>query len=161
MIRRCHNPAPSDYENGIESYYHGRGIQVCSEWRNNFDAFYKWALNNGYESNLTIDRIDPDGNYEPSNCRWITRNENCKRARKKTSNISTVKRKPIGKYFTVRWLCGAKWGIVDKVHMTYHETLIRISEIKLGRGIILIRMKHSKGTANVKNGDIVGVQRCT
>src|SRR5699024_1643536 len=55
------------------SDYGGRGISICEEWlgNNGFMNFYKWAMANGYADNLSIDRINNDGNYEPSNCRWV------------------------------------------------------------------------------------------
>ena len=64
MKDRCNNPNCSSYKN-----YGGRGIKVCEEWQT-FEPFYIWAINNGYSEDLSIDRIDVDGNYEPSNCRW-------------------------------------------------------------------------------------------
>ena len=70
MKRRCYNKQNARYDR-----YGGRGITVCDEWLNNFQSFYDWAISNGYSDDLTIDRIDNDGNYEPPNCRWSTAKE--------------------------------------------------------------------------------------
>lgn len=59
----------------------GRGITVCDEWVNDFIAFEQWAFANSYEDGLTIDRINVNGNYEPSNCEWVTKSENSRRMR--------------------------------------------------------------------------------
>jgi hypothetical protein len=69
MMDRCYRENASNYAN-----YGGRGIEVCEEWHD-IEKFEKWVEESNYEKGLTIDRIDVDGNYEPSNCRWATKKE--------------------------------------------------------------------------------------
>lgn len=76
MLTRCNNPKSSYYH-----VYGGRGIKVCKEWENSPQAFFDWAKNNGYDNNLSIDRIDNDKGYCPSNCRWATVEEQAQNKR--------------------------------------------------------------------------------
>ena len=72
MKERCNNPNCKDYK-----YYGEKGVKVCEEWQDNFQAFYDWAMVNGYNDTLTIDRINVNGDYTPDNCRWVTMKVQC------------------------------------------------------------------------------------
>ena len=67
MKARCYDEHHQYY-----AHYGGRGIKICQEWLDNNKTFFDWAMENGYQENLTIDRIDADGDYEPNNCRWVS-----------------------------------------------------------------------------------------
>ena len=87
MKSRCSNPNATKY-----SIYGGRGIKVCDEWNNNYMAFYNWSINNGWKPELSIDRINENGNYEPTNCRWadaVTQNNNLRSNHNVTYNGRT------------------------------------------------------------------------
>jgi hypothetical protein len=89
MKNRC---SPSYHD---PSVYYERGITVCNEWKNSFENFMDWALSNGYQEGLTLDRIDNDGNYEPDNCRWATMKEQSNNRR------TTVRYELYGKNLTL------------------------------------------------------------
>lgn len=78
MMERCNNKNSNSYKN-----YGGRGISVCDEWLDS-TTFFDWALSNGYEEGLTIERIDVNDGYKPSNCKWVTKKE---QARNKTNSF--------------------------------------------------------------------------
>lgn len=83
MKQRCYDSHSKQYKN-----YGGRGIKVCDEWLHSFKNYYEWCISHGYRKELEIDRIDNDGNYEPLNCRFVTRKENVnnRRCSKKYAN---------------------------------------------------------------------------
>jgi hypothetical protein len=99
MRKRCNNPNSSNYKN-----YGGRGITICDEWENNFMSFYNWSMNNGYSDSFSIDRINNDGNYEPSNCRWVdrkTQNSNTRQNHFITYNGKTLTITQWGKEYNI------------------------------------------------------------
>lgn len=79
MFERCYKPLDKSYK-----YYGKRGICICDEWLQNRRNFYQWATNNGYKDNLTLERIDVNGNYCPENCKWITMQD---KQSNKTNNV--------------------------------------------------------------------------
>lgn len=84
MKKRCYNKRSTGYHN-----YGGRGIKICDEWLNNPKLFYEWAENHGYRDDLSIDRINNDGDYTPDNCRWVGKKEQDRN--KRTNHYLTYK----------------------------------------------------------------------
>ncbi len=119
LKQKCYNTKDDHYK-----YYGKRGIKVCDEWLGDFEAFYNWAMNNGYKEDLTIDRIDVNGNYEPNNCRWVdqktqTRNRNY-------CNYYTINgvRKCLGEWCEILNLdYKVVWARVNQLHWSIEKAL--------------------------------------
>ncbi len=106
MRRRCYSTTTHNYQD-----YGGRGIKMCDEWLNDFKTFYDWAMANGYKEDLSLDRIDVDGNYEPNNCRWA--NDYVQTHNRRLDKLYTYN----GKTMSVRDWCkeiGFYWSVFDK-----------------------------------------------
>ena len=116
MKKRCYNNKNYCYKR-----YGGKGIKICDEWLdkdNGFVNFYNWSIANGYEENLTIDRIDNNGNYEPSNCRWADFKTQC---RNRTSNHLIT--------YNGETHCLIEW--CEKLNMSFGCLFARIERQKL------------------------------
>lgn len=94
--QRCLNPKSKRY-----SDYGGRGINICDEWLE-FESFEKWALNNGYSEELSLDRIDNDLGYSPTNCHWVSTRTN-NRNRRITANIEGIPLKEISERYNIKY----------------------------------------------------------
>lgn len=108
MKGRCKNKNATGYE-----YYGFKGVIVCGKWEESFLAFKNWAMKNGYKDNLQIDRIESNGNYEPSNCRFTTRKENLRR------RYFTLREEAL-KYMSEKplfWIDPKKIGLPEKVFL--------------------------------------------
>ena len=99
MKDRCNNPKNANYHN-----YGGRGIKVCKEWIESFESFYEWLMNNGYKEGLSIDRVNVNGNYEPSNCKLITQAEQMLNTRRNVFYTYNGKRQTIKEW-------ADEWGV--------------------------------------------------
>lgn len=111
MNQRCKDPNVSHYKD-----YGGRGITICEEWEN-YGAFREWALSNGYSDELSIDRIDYNGNYEPSNCRWV--DQKAQARNKRTNHIVE---------YDGEKMCVAEWA--EKYNLPYRKLLYELNKAK-------------------------------
>lgn len=108
MKTRCYNDHSAQYKD-----YGARGITVCDEWKDNFQAFYNWSISHGYADNLTIDRKDNNAGYSPDNCRWATMVEQCNNRR--NNHIVTIN----GQGKTLR-----EWS--EQFNINYHTVQDRL-----------------------------------
>ena len=123
--KRCYNNKSKSFPN-----YGARGVRMCDEWFHDFTSFLEWSLKNGYSSDLTIDRINVDGDYEPSNCRWATKKEqaNNKRTNRKITIFGITKN-------LTEWceFLHIKWGTFkSRRRMGWNEIDCLIKPIKRG-----------------------------
>lgn len=108
MRKRCYNKNCSDYKN-----YGGRGIKICEEWCSDYERFYDWAIKNGYNDSLTIERIDVEKDYCPENCKWIPRSEQSANRR------GVVKVIYDNKLCTIKDICAKTGKKYNTVYMRY------------------------------------------
>lgn len=126
MKARCYNKNNSSYKN-----YGKRGIKVCDEWRNNRDIFVEWAINNGYQENLTIDRIDVNGNYEPNNCKWSTKKEQNNNTRRNVYITYNNKTKTL-----------AQWA--EEIGITGSALRARLNKMSIEQALTTKKLRNKK-----------------
>lgn len=117
MKERCYNNNNVNYQN-----YGERGIKLCTEWLDYFN-FYKWSMDNGYKGDLSIDRIDVNGNYEPSNCRWANDTE---QQYNKRNNIRYKIRDKLLTNADVMEILGVSWDCLRRIRRQYDIHVIEM-----------------------------------
>lgn len=131
MKKRCYNENDVSYKN-----YGGKGITVCDEWIENPKSFISWAINNGYSEGLQIDRIDTFGNYEPSNCRFVTQKQNCNNRRNSKKVTAFGETKSL-----------EDWANDKRCLVSYSVLQRRISQNGMNPEIAISNKAHSLGTS--------------
>lgn len=126
MKQRCNNPNSKDARN-----YYNRGISICREWSESFEVFRDWALLNGYRDDLSIDRIDVNGDYSPDNCKWSTAKEQCRNTRFNHLLTFNGKTQPI-----------ASWA--DETGIDYYTLAKRIEKGWTAERALTQPVEHSK-----------------
>lgn len=130
LMTRCYSASKEDFP-----YYQGKGIKICDSWKTNQEVFFKWCLDNGWQKGLVLDRKDPQGNYDPDNCQFITKEDNLKK-----SHIDSPRQ--------MQHLRNAKLSLED-VSMIRQMTKIGVPCAKLARDYnvsraTIIRIKYYK-----------------
>lgn len=118
IIQRCYNANSESYSN-----YGGRGIIMCDQWRFSFKNFYDWAINNGWVKGLYFDRIDNDGNYDPSNCRISSRAINNRNTRR---NVMIT--------FKGETLCLSDWA--TRIGISAHALKFRLKKWTIDEALL-------------------------
>lgn len=132
MKARAANTRPDDSSH--YPTYLEKNIQVCEEWRNSFEEFEKWAMSSGYEDTLTIDRIDNNGNYEPSNCQWLTIGENSSKDSKGVTNYK-IRTLTDEKVHEIRTFLESEIYTQRTIAKMFNVKEYTISRIKLRKGV--------------------------
>ena len=135
MNSRCYNSNNKNYR-----WYGAKGIKICSEWLSNPKLFEEWALNNGYNDSLTIDRIDSDRDYCPDNCRWISLRENTRRA----GVVSWITVEDIT-------LTGRQWAEKLQLGINTINTAIRTHGLDKTKELIAAMLKEPPSTKHRKS----------
>lgn len=145
MIYRCSNPLNKSYK-----HYGGRGITVCDEWQE-FKAFYDWAIESGYKKGLSIDRINNDGNYEPSNCRWVTKDEQFLNRR------NTIRIDYNGEKVPLKKLCDQNNMNYSCVYTRYCTFMKKTGKVSYDNLFVPYHNKIRKIGQYTKNGELVKI----
>ena len=132
MKQRCNNPSVKGYR-----YYGAKGVKVCEEW-GQFVPFRDWAMSNGYEEGLTLDRIDSDGDYCPSNCRWIPNSE---QQRNKSNNVLLT--------LNGETHCASEWSEI--LGINYKTIMTRVSRGWCAERVLLKGDARRKGLNSCEN----------
>lgn len=128
MKQRCHCDRHDSYP-----VYGGRGICVCDEWRNSFDAFYAWAMRSGYQPGLQLDRIDNEKGYSPDNCRFVTAYENARNKRKRETPLRNNTKLTVIQVKQIRQLLAQEGVTLRELGRRFSVTHGTIAAIKVRR----------------------------
>ena len=138
MKRRCYNPNFSEFK-----AYGGKGIIICDEWLRNFQSFYDWAMTNGYQDDLTIDRINSSKIYSPDNCRWLTLEENSRNRSYDCRNLfgDILKQKDLKSSMTKRIMISIPQELMDEISQLKQNIFPGASFSEVSRILVELGLK--------------------